>query len=201
MLGCVLRFAPPPAPMSRSEDVTRILTAIRRGEADSGDLLPLVYDELRALAQHQLGRLAPGQTLQATALVHETYLKLLGAETHFEDRRHFFGSCARAMRNILVDAARARDREKRGAGWHRVTIGEALSSMQAPPVDLLALDEALDKLERIDPRQHEIVLLRYFSGLSIEETARALGVSSVTVTRRWRFARAWLLREISRERA
>ncbi len=184
--------------MSAAQKVTLVLDAIRRGDADSGDLLPLVYDELRGLARHQLGLLAPGQTLQATALVHEAYMKLVGGNGVWEDRRHFFGCCARAMRNVLVDAARSRDRIKRGGAWHRITLGEAPVSDTSPSRGLLDLDLALAKLEAVDARQHEIVMLRYFSGLTIEETAEAMGIGTATVDRQWRFARAWLHREIGR---
>lgn len=185
--------------MSAAQEVTLVLDAIRRGEADSADLLPLVYDELRQLARIQLARLGPGQTLQATALVHEAYMKLVGGSDAWEDRRHFFGCCARAMRNILVDAARAKHRIKRGGEWHRVTLGDTPMPEEGPALDLLALDGALAKLERVDPRQHEIVMLRYFSGLTIGETARALEIGTATVDRQWRFARAWLHLEITRD--
>ena len=183
--------------MSAPQEVTLVLSAIRRGEAESDDLLPLVYDELRQLAQFQLQKLGPQQTLQATGLVHEAYMKLLGGAGAWEDRRHFFGSCARAMRNILVDAARTKHRLKRGGNWHQVTLGDTPQPEAEAGLDLLALDAALAKLEHVDPRQHEIVMLRYFSGLTIEATAEALDIGTATVDRQWRFARAWLHREIS----
>src|SRR5262249_32962828 len=181
-------------------DVTRILDQIREGDRLAAEqLLPLVYDELRQLAALKLAQEKPGQTLEATALVHEAYLRLVGngAEPHFNGRGHFFAAAAQAMRNILVDNARRKRRPKHGGGRHRVTLDEALP---APPDDadeLLALDEALSRLAAEDPDAARIVQLRYFAGLSVEEAAQALGVSRAHAYRQWTFARAWLLQALS----
>ena len=169
------------------------------GPCAAEQLLPLVYDELRRLAAQKLAQERPGHTLQATALVHEAYLRLVGngAEPHFNGRGHFFAAAAQAMRNILVDSARRKRRAKHGGGRHRVTLDEALP---APPDDadgLLALDEALTRLAAEDPEAARIVQLRYFAGLSVEEAAQALGVSRAHAYRQWTFARAWLLQALS----
>jgi RNA polymerase sigma-70 factor (ECF subfamily) len=161
------------------------------------DLAPLVYDELRRLAAAYVRRERPGQTLQATALVHEAYLRLAGAGSPWHDKRHFVGIAARSMRQILVERARARGAQKRWAGLNRVTLSDALAVAADQEVMLPALDEALERLERIDAEQARIVDLRFFAGLSIEDTADALGLSSATVKRRWALARAWLFRELS----
>ncbi|MFI5177911.1 MAG: ECF-type sigma factor [Vicinamibacterales bacterium] len=164
---------------------------------DAQELAPLVYDELRRLAAAYMRRERPGQTLQATALVHEVFLRLAGAGTPWTDERHFVGIAARSMRQILVERARARGAQKRWAGLDRVTLTEALA-VASDPVGLLpALDDALERLERIDPEQARIVELRYFAGLSIEDTADALGLSPATLKRRWALARAWLHRDLS----
>ncbi len=162
--------------------------------------LPAVYDELRRIAAAYMRRERPGQTLQPTALVHEAYLRLAGAGSPWTDRRHFLGIAARSMRQILVERARARGAQKRWAGLDRVSLTESLVGRSAQGnVDALlpALDEALTRLEQIDPEQARLVELRYFVGLSIEETAEALGLSPATVKRRWALARAWLFRELS----
>ncbi|OFW27346.1 MAG: hypothetical protein A3H97_10895 [Acidobacteria bacterium RIFCSPLOWO2_02_FULL_65_29] len=158
-----------------------------------------VYDELRRLAGAFMRRERPGQTLQATALVHEAYLRLAGAGTPWTDRQHFIGIAARSMRQILVDRARARGAQKRWAGMDRVSITEALVVAASEDAMLPALDDALIRLEALDPEQARIVELRYFVGLSIEETAEALGISPATVKRRWALARAWLFRELGGE--
>lgn len=158
-----------------------------------------IYNELRRLAAGAMRRERPGQTLQATALVHEAYLRLAGANAAWTDRHHFLGIAARSMRQILVDRARATGAQKRWAGMDRVTLTESLAGAAHDDAMLPALDEALDRLEQIDPEQARIVELRYFIGLSIEETADALGLSAATVKRRWAFARAWLFRELSGE--
>jgi RNA polymerase sigma-70 factor (ECF subfamily) len=155
-----------------------------------------VYHELRRLAAAYMRRERPGQTIQATALVHEAYLRLAHAGTPWTDQRHFLGIAARAMRQILVDRARARGARKRWAGLDKVSIRESLVQAAAPEAMLPALDEALERLERIDPEQARLVELRYFVGLSVEETADALGLSPATVKRRWALARAWLFREL-----
>ena len=165
--------------------------------APAEELAPLVYDELRRIAAHYLRGERPGQTLQATALVHEAYLKLAHAGTPWHDKRHFVGIAARAMRQILVERARARGAQKRWAALDRVTLTDALALAAADEALLPPLDEALTRLEAIDPEQARLVELRYFAGLSIEETADALGISPATVKRRWALARAWLFRELS----
>lgn len=158
-----------------------------------------VYHELRRLAAAVMRRERPGQTLQATALVHEAYLRLAEADAVWKDRPHFLGIAARSMRQILVDRARARGAQKRWAGQDRVTLTEALAGPSRDDAMLPALDEALASLEAIDPEQARIVELRHFIGLSIEETADALGLSPATVKRRWALARAWLFRELGGE--
>jgi len=165
------------------------------------DLAPLVYDELRRIAARYMRRERPGQTIQATALVHEAYLKLAHAGTPWHDKRHFVGIAARAMRQILVERARARGAQKRWAALDRVTLTDALALPAADAAMLPALDEALNRLEAVDPGQARLVELRYFAGLSIEEAAEALTISPATVKRRWALARAWLFRELSDPRS
>jgi RNA polymerase sigma factor (TIGR02999 family) len=161
------------------------------------DLAPLVYDELRRVAAAYMRRERPGQTLQATALVHEAYLRLAQAGTPWNDRRHFVGIAARSMRQILVERARARGAQKRWGGMNRVSITDSLALASDPEVMLPALDEAINKLEQIDAEQAKIVELRYFAGMSVEEAADAMGISPATLKRRWALARAWLFRELS----
>ena len=181
-------------------DVTRILNAIERGDAQATDeLLPLVYEELRALAARKLSHETPGQTLQATALVHEAYLRLVGEESqNWTGRAHFFRAAAEAMRRILIDHARRKKSEKRGGNRQRVDLEEAdpQSPQTCSPDDLLALDEALAKLAQEDQVKAEVVKLRYFAGLTVEQTAQILGISATTAKLHWAYARAWLLREI-----
>src|SRR5215467_3244810 len=169
------------------------------GSPDDADALaPLVYDELRRLAAAYMRRERPGQTIQPTALVHEAYMRLANAgKQPWHDKRHFVGIAARSMRQILVERARARGAQKRWAGLDRVTLSASLAAATDPESMLPALDEALTKLEAIDPEQARIVELRYFMGLGIEETAAALGISPATLKRRWALARAWLFRELS----
>jgi len=172
----------------------------RHSDNDSSDvaaLTPLVYRELRQIAAAYLRRERPGQTLQATALVHEAYLRLAGAGSPWRDERHFVGIAARSMRQILVDRARARGAQKRWAELDRVTLSASLAAATDPESMLPAVDEALSRLEQIDPEQAKIVELRYFVGLGIEEAAAALGISPATLKRRWAMARAWLFRELS----
>jgi RNA polymerase sigma factor (TIGR02999 family) len=161
------------------------------------DLAPAVYTELRRLAAAYMRRERPGQTLQATALVHEVYLRLAGAEPSWSDRQHFLGIAARSMRQILVERARARGARKRWGGMDRVSLHDSVALPAADDAMLPALDEALTRLEAIDPEQARIVELRYFIGLGISETADALGLSPATVKRRWAMARAWLHRELT----
>jgi RNA polymerase sigma factor (TIGR02999 family) len=170
-----------------------------RHPGDADDLTPLVYNELRRLAAAYVRREQPGQTLQATALVHEAYLRLAGVGTPWHDERHFVGIAARSMRQILVERARARGAQKRWAALDRVTLSAALAVAADPESVLPSLDDALTRLETIDAEQARIVELRYFVGLSVEETAAALGLSPATLKRRWALARAWLFRELSSE--
>jgi len=161
------------------------------------DFAPLVYDELRRIAAAYMRRERPGQTLQPTALVHEAYLRLADAGSPWRDKHHFLGIAARSMRQILVERARARGAQKRWAGLNRVSLSESLAAAADPEGMLPALDDALTRLEAIDPEQARIVELRYFVGLSIEEAAEAIGVSPATLKRRWSFARAWLHRDLT----
>ena len=179
--------------------VTTLLRAWRAGDAGALDrLIPLVHEELHRLAQGYMRGERPDHTLQATALVNEAYLRLVDAAVDWKDRAHFFAVAATTMRRILVSHARGRLAAKRGQGGIAVTLCEDHAVVAARDTDLLALDEALAALERIDPRQSRIVELRYFAGLTIEETAGALGVSPATVKLDWSLARAWLFRELSR---
>jgi RNA polymerase sigma factor (TIGR02999 family) len=181
-------------------EVTRILVGIDQGDTSATDqLLPLVYEELRRLACQELAQEKPGQTLQATALVHEAYLRLVGADQDrcWNSRGHFFGAAAQAMRRILVDHARCKKAQKRGGGSKRLDIDPAELTTQQHDDKVLALDEALAKLERQDPRKAELVKLRYFAGLPIREAAMALGISTATADRHWAYARAWLQREMT----
>jgi RNA polymerase sigma factor (TIGR02999 family) len=177
-----------------SHDLTAILLAAQKGDqAAAAQLLPLVYAELRKLAQTRMARLPAGQTLQPTALVHEAYLRLLGKNAlQVKSRRHFFFVAARAMRDILVEQARRKAGPKRGGGRQRVELKEDGVAAQPPSEDVLALHEALHDLEKDDPLKAEIVQLRYFAGMSLEETGRVLGLSERTLHRHWRFIKAWL---------
>jgi RNA polymerase sigma factor (TIGR02999 family) len=182
--------------------ITRVLARMAVGESGAAEqLLPLVYDELKSLARARMARLPAGQTLQATALVHEAWLKLGGDQPKpFQDRAHFFGAAARAMRNILVDQARAKATRKRGGGQDRAEVTPDLAVVEdVPTTDLLALDEALTALEREHGRPAQVIMLRYFAGLDMEDIAVTLGVTSRTVERDWRFARAWLRRVLDVE--
>lgn len=163
----------------------------------AADLLPVVYAELRRLAASMSTRLPPGQTLQPTALVHEAYLRLVGdQDPGWNGRRHFFGAAARAMRDVLVEQARRKGAHKHGGAAHRVALTEGLAIIEPPADDLLAVDEAIQKLQAEKPHLAEIAMLRYFAGLSVDETAAVLGVSPSTLAREWRFARAWLARQL-----
>lgn len=181
--------------------VTQLLAELSAGNQQALDqLLPLIYDELRQMAARYLGRERRGHTLQATALVHEAYFRLVDQRAvQWRDRSHFFAIAAQAMRRILVDHARARQASKRGAGFARVTIddGAVLGDDSAlPPEELLAIDEALTELAALDPQQGRIVELRFFGGFTVEETAEVLGISPATVKREWATARAWLHRRL-----
>jgi RNA polymerase sigma factor (TIGR02999 family) len=187
-------------------DVTRILSAIEQGDPHAAEqLLPLVYDELRKLAHHKLAQEKPGQTLQATALVHEAYLRLVASgrpastgckpgesEPHWDSRGHFFAAAAEAMRRILIDYARSKARVVRGGGRKRVDLSEADAVSLAAPDELLVIDEAIAKLEADDPQAAKLVRLRYFAGLSVEEAAELSGLSRSSAFEHWSYARAWL---------
>lgn len=174
--------------------VTMLLGQAAQGDAQAAArLLPLVYDELRGLAKFHLSRTPAGNTLQPTALVHEAYLKLVGGgDPGWDGRRHFFGAAGNAMRNILVDQARRKGAVKHGGGKKREDVHEVDLPIAMPVTDMLALDEALAELEKADPRQAEIVTLRFFAGLTAEQTAEAMGVSVSTLDREWRFIRSFL---------
>jgi len=173
--------------------------ALERGELPAEELLPLVYDELRRLAAWHLNNERSGQTLQATALVHEAYLRLVGKEDpHWNGRRHFFAAAAEAMRRILVENARRKRRLKRGGQMERVDLDAVDLPAPMPDDELLALNDALDQLTKIDPRAAELIKLCFFVGLTQEQAARELGVSLSTVERTWAYARAWLFREIQK---
>ena len=180
-------------------DVTRLLDAAAAGDHQAAaDLLPLVYDELRRLAATRMAGEKPGHILQPTALVHEAYLRLVGGgERAWDSRGHFFAAAAEAMRRIVVEAARRDNRLKHGGGRDRVEVELADLPTRLPPDDLVALDEALARLEQIDPVKGRLVTLRYFAGLTIEQAAEALGISRVTAHRYWTFARAWLRGEMT----
>ena len=179
-------------------DVTRILEAANQGDSRAMDrLLSVVYDELRRLAAGKIARERPGQTLQATDLVHQAYLRLLGGEgARWENSVHFFGAAAEAMRRILVEAARRKARLKHGGGRRRCELDEADAIVTSDATDLIALDEALDKLAHQDSVKAELVKLRYFAGLTVEQAGRVLGISRATADRYWRFARTWLYNEL-----
>lgn len=182
-------------------DLTRILIDIKSNDKKAGDkLLPLVYDELRKLAALKLSQERTGQTLQPTALVHEAFLKLVGPideKRQWQGRQHFYAAAAEAMRRILVDNARRKKRAKHGKGQAPIPLDDVASPTPPSMIDILALDEALTKLAAEDPQKAEIVKLRYFTGLSLEEAAEHVGVSRATASRYWTYARAWLLSEMS----
>lgn len=189
-------------------DVTRVLSAIADGDPQAAaELLPLVYDELRRLASQKLANERAGQTLQATALVHEAYLRLVastpcerGDESYWEGRGHFFAAAAEAMRRILVEKARRKKRLRHGGGLQQLPLEENEPAIESPAdaIDLLALDEALDRLEAATPRRARLVKLRYFAGFTLPEAAELLGVSQSTAEADWTYAKAWLKREIEK---
>jgi RNA polymerase sigma factor (TIGR02999 family) len=178
-------------------DVTRILSAIDAGDPSAIDqLLPLVYDELRKLAAGHMANEAPGHTLDATALVHEAYLRLVG-EQQFANRRHFFAAAADAMRRILIENARRKRRERHGGDRDRVELHADIAAAPEPNDEILAVDEALEQLARDDPSLAELVKLHYFGGLTIEQAAELLGISPRTAYRHWAYAKAWLFRRLA----
>jgi RNA polymerase sigma factor (TIGR02999 family) len=181
-------------------DVTRILTAIEKGDARAADeLLPLVYEELRRLAAQKMLHEPPGQTLQATALVHEAYIRLVGSDDRdWSGRTHFFAAAAEAMRRILIENARRKQRLKRGGAKQKVDLEDANIVTEGPSEDVVALDEALTKLALEDPVKADLVKLRYFAGLTIEQTAKILNISKATAERYWSYSRAWLFDEINK---
>ncbi|QOJ15204.1 MAG: sigma-70 family RNA polymerase sigma factor [Planctomycetia bacterium] len=189
--------------MAQQTNVTRILSAIDRGDAGAASaLLPVVYDELRTLAATRLAREGVGQTLQATALVHEAYLRLLGpdgSELQWHSRGHFFAAAAEAMRRILIDAARAKRAEKRGGERRKIRLPLDALTLRDVPDEVLDLDEALVKLAQCDPAKAELVRLRFFAGLTLTEAAAAMNISATTADNYWAYARAWLYNEIYRE--
>ena len=181
-------------------DVTRIMSAIEQGDTRASDeLLPLVYDELRVIAARKMSHEPPGQTLQATALVHEAFIRLVGAEpSSWDNRGHFFSAAAEAMRRILVENARRKQSQKRGGGYERVNLDELTISITGPSEDIIAISEALDKLAAKDPAVAELVKLHYFSGLTLDQVAQLRGIGRRTAAKYLSYARAWLRREIAR---
>ena len=187
--------------MSYSGDsqMTAVLQAAQAGDRQAAkDLLPLVYAELQELARSRLARQPPGQTLTSTALVHEAYLRVAGdSNVTWEGRQHFFFAAARAMRDILVEQARRKARPKRGGGQRRRDLDEACAILEPPSDDVLAVHDAIQELEATDPLKAQIVLLRYFAGLTMDETATVLGIPERTLDRHWRYIRAWLIKKLS----
>ena len=189
------RFETPPM-----NDVTRILSALNKGDPQAADqLLPLVYDELRKLAAERMAKEKAGHTLDATALVHEAYLRLAG-DQQFDNRGHFFAAAAEAMRRILVENARRKKRDRHGGGRRKESLGDNEPALPAPleAIDLLALNDALDRLEAAAPRRAQLVKLRYFAGFTLPEIARLLGISQSTAEADWTYAKAWLQREMEK---
>ena len=183
------------------ENLTRLLRIIEKGDVKAVDqLLPIVYEELRTLAAQKLAKESLGQTLQATALVHEAYLRLVGNQAQdWDSRWHFFSAAAEAMRRILVERARQKHCLKEGGGRQRIGLDDAVLAIEEPSVDIIALDEALEKLGKDAPLPAQVVKLRYFSGLTLEQVAQAMNVSRRTVSSYWGYARAWLHREMSQD--
>ena len=190
-------------------EVTRILTAIEQGDPSAAEqLLPLVYDELRKLAAQKLSHENPGQTLQATALVHEAYLRLVGDQSpttnyqppqqHWDNRGHFFAAAAEAMRRIMIDQARQKQSRRRGGGRQRQALDHLDIAAPEPSLDILALHQALERFETIDAVKANLVKLRYFAGLTLPQAAAALGISTTTADRYWSYARAWLHAELKK---
>jgi RNA polymerase sigma factor (TIGR02999 family) len=180
-------------------EVTRILTALEQGDAKATDeLLPVVYNELRRLAAHKMANEPAGHTLQPTALVHEAWLKLVAPPAQsWQNRAHFFGAAAEAMRRILIARARRKSRQRRGSGAEHLDVDDLAIASPAPDDQLLALNDALDRFAALEPQQAELIKLRYFVGLKIEEAAEILGISEATAKRWWAYARAWLFHEMN----
>ena len=187
--------------MGQDQDITAVLERVRGGDKSAvGELMPLVYDELRALAGHIFEQQSPGQTLQPTAVVNEVYLKLVrGSDGDWETRAHFFAVAAKAMRQVLIDHARRKKTQKRGGQFDRITLSMVSTPVREEAVDLIAIEAALEKLSALDARQAEIVELRFLAGLDVKETAHVLGVSTRTVEREWFAAKVWLRRELARD--
>jgi RNA polymerase sigma-70 factor, ECF subfamily len=185
--------------MKSSHDITYLLQAWRNGDQPSLEqLTPLVYRELHRMARRYMAREREGHGLQATALINEVYLRLVTVDVQWQDRAHFFAVCAQLMRRILIDFARSRDYTKRGGGAVRVPLYEAGAAVVEPAVDLVALDQALTRLSKFDARKGKVVEMRFFGGMTVEETAEALQISPETVKRDWSVARAWLMGELER---
>ncbi len=182
-----------------AQNITELLVGYGRGDKEALDqLMPVVYDELRRQAARYLRREQPGNTLQTTALIHEAYVRLVDQRNvQWQNRAHFFGIAAQLMRRILVDHARAKKRVKRGGSDVRVSLADATVAVKGQDLDVVALDEALERLAQIDEQQSRVVELRFFSGLTVEETAEVMGISKATVKRDWSMAKAWLHRELS----
>jgi len=184
-------------------DVTHILSAIEQGDPSAAEqLLPLVYEELRKLAAQKMREEKPGQTLQATALVHEAYIRLVDVEKaqHWDCRQHFFSAAAEAMRRILVEIARRKKRIKHGGELERLELDEEQLAVESPVDDLLAIDEALEKLEQFDEQAARMLKLRYYAGLGVEQAAELLGIPARTAYRNWAYARAWMYRQVGIDR-
>lgn len=184
------------------EDISRIIELASQGDGSAeNDLLPIVYDQLRAMAARELAREAPGQTLQPTALVHEAWLRLVGnQQVSWNGRAHFFGAAARAMRRILVDRARRHERLRHGGGRAKLPFDEEKLAAEEQSENLILLDEVLHRLEAVDSRKSEIVMLRYFAGFTVEETAKTLALSVGTVKAEWAFTKRWIYKEIKKVR-
>ena len=189
-------------PEATPQNVTQLLQEYSRGNEQALALLmPLVYDELRRLARSHMRRERPGHTLATTGLIHEAYLRLIGQQVEWKSRSHFFGIAGQMMRRVLVDYAKSHHRAKRGGGAIKLSLDDVALVSKTPDMDLVALDEALNRLEMVDPQRGRIVELRFFAGLSNEEAAEVLEISTATVQRQWAGARAWLYHELSRKEA
>lgn len=181
-------------------EITQFLSRVEKQEIPAEQLLPVVYDELRRVAAHKMAREAPGNTLQATALVHEAWVRVGGAAHSWQNRVHFFSAAAEAMRRILIDRARSKAAHRHGGQLDRVDLQDLEIAAPMADQNLLALDDALQKLEAHDAQKAQLVKLRYFAGLTLEDAAETLGISAATAKRYWSYSRAWLFREIARAR-